>query len=199
MTPYRFGRDPITMKLDEWVRDLDKAKTLLHELRGDKDAGAGGPPAIEDSSFLGSLQDEQRNHLRDDVFGQKADQERGRQRRQLYRNAIRAALELALGIDADGDADTATSIAPIDTYWGCGQPFDQAWIGWNNAEGERRVTLFLFADTPATGWDDSLLSSVGRFPSGVGPTGLVVMYEAASQTHIKQSTALDGAAGSAAS
>jgi hypothetical protein len=176
--PYRFGRHPLTVELDEYVSDPGRAATLLREIRS----------GSESTAFASQLQASHQLHLFEEVYGRAPltgepeeddETERGRRRRLLYRDGIRAALELALGISRDEDVpDPATRVDPIDTFWGCGQPFDQAWVGWSSRGGIRRIVLVLFSDTPAMGWDDHLLISVeGSFPPReVEDKGLVVMY-----------------------
>lgn len=179
MPPYRFGRHPVTDRLDDYVSTPANAAILLDELRRDAE-----------SSFFTQLQAELRDHVLRDVFGgapvtEEASTddavEDGRKRRRLYRKGIRAALELAFGIGRDEPVQPGASIAPIDTFWGCGQPLDQAWVGWNTSNGQRRVVLVLFSDRPAMGWDDSIMVPVAASfpPPNPPPKGMVVLYDGA--------------------
>jgi hypothetical protein len=176
--PYRFGRHPLTVELDEYVSDPGRAATLLREIRS----------GSESSEFASQLHATHQLHLFDEVYGgapltgepgEDDETERGRRRRLLYRDGIRAALELALDISREEDVpNPPTRVDPIDTFWGCGQPFDQAWVGWSSRGGIRHIVLVLFSDTPAMGWDDDLLLPVDRSfpPTEVEDKGLVVMY-----------------------
>jgi hypothetical protein len=176
--PYRFGRHPLTVELDEYVSDPERAATLLREIRS----------GSESTEFASQLQASHQLHLFEEVYGRAPltgepeeddETEHGRRRRLLYRDGIRAALELALGIGRDEDVpDPPTRVDPIDTFWGCGQPFDQAWVGWSSRDEMRHIVLVLFSDTPAMGWDDELLLPVDRSfpPTEVEDKGLVVMY-----------------------
>ncbi len=184
MPPYRFGRHPITDALDEYVSDPAQAATLLDELRRN----------VEKTAFATALLAKDaadHRHLFEEVFGkakvatgsrETEEVRRGRARRLLYRDGIRAALELAFGIGHDDPVpDPATEVASIDTLWGCGQPMDQAWVGWRGTGATRRVVLTLFSDEPATGWDDSLLATVDRpfppQPADLATTGIVVFHD----------------------
>jgi hypothetical protein len=182
MPPYRFGRHPVTEQLDEYVSTPANARELLRQLR-----------AGEESTFFEQLRKEVRDHVLRDVFGgasasegPSADEARedGRRRRVLYRKGIQAALELAFGVGKDAEVPADAAIAPIDTFWGCGQPLDQAWVGWNTTGGQRRVVLVLFSDTPAMGWDDTIMIQVdGSFPpTQPPPKGMVVLYDGADAT-----------------
>jgi hypothetical protein len=199
MPPYRFGRHAITEKLDEYVGDPARAAKLLKEIRAKR----------PDTDFSATLLPEDRDHLLDEVYEgapltdtpqDDEEVERGRRRRLLYRDGIRAALELALHIDHDSDVpEDPQSIDPIDVFWGCGQPFDQAWIGWRTSGGTRRLVLVFFSDTPAMGWDGTTLADLtGSFPPAtVAEKGLVLMYaDGDGGTRISQVVQTDPAGGS---
>ena len=149
MTPYRFGKDPINDKLDVYVADAQKARTLRDEINDHPD---------QESTFMGTLTDDEKEQLRRDVYGpgpkpvsgaelQDA-RERAQSRRKVFREGVKQAIDLALA-GAQG-----RGIEPIETFWGCGNAHNEARFG-RSADG-KGVTLILLSDRPAMGRDDLL-------------------------------------------
>jgi hypothetical protein len=187
--PYRFGRHPITEELEMYVSEPQQAATLLQEIRD-------GSESTEFAERLRARFPDSHQHLFNEVFGgapleaEPGENERatrGRERRKLYRDGIGAALELAFHVEHGAPVTVPPErFDLIDVLWGCGQPFNQAWIGWNsvNVEGEERsvrhILLVLLSDEPAMGWEDSIVTALD--PDAFPPPdardetkGLVVM------------------------
>ena len=76
----------------------------------------------------------------------------------IFRETLRRAIEVSLGIDHNKaidpapDAVNGTRHWPIEFFWKCGQPWWEGWVTWRrNADGTGQVTVVLA--TPTTNDD----------------------------------------------
>jgi hypothetical protein len=134
--PVRLGKGPIVNALDEFLDNppVDTINRWLKQLR--EQANNPTDTDTEFDTFLNAKNPDEYKHLMHDVFGfdkpgwdpsKPSDKNEGTSRRRVYAAGVAKALEKAYGI---GPTDPIGGAAHrrIDTYWGCGQPFNQVII-----------------------------------------------------------------------
>jgi hypothetical protein len=145
---YRFGKGPIVAALEKELRDRQKFDALYDDLVRVLDDIEAERETTFVSDFKTSLDTDARNHLDNDVFGKQpkdtTSDEEGAERRRVYYDGLKRAMELARELGASG------APAPIEIFWGCGQAFNECWISWDKAGGSG-VTLFVLSTAPAIG------------------------------------------------
>jgi hypothetical protein len=171
---YRFGKGPLITAFEEYVADGARAAKLLTQLqkRDYKDV-ASYEAKRNWTTFERSLSGKNLEHLETDVFGPGSKQQsdaakaealrRGRERRLIYCQGIRAALELAFGIGKGETPPAGVDPAPLEVFWSCGNGANQCFVAWNETP-TRHVTVNLLSNEPAMAWDDGLVAPVEGFP-----------------------------------
>jgi|SRR3954447_2334299 hypothetical protein len=190
MPNYRFGKGPISVTLENLLADRDKAMQLLRQLY-DKNIKADGL-ILADALEQRTHDRAERNHF-NNVFGdnlpadtpavEKALAEReGRQRFTVFREGMRLATLLVLGLDPKLTEGDLGNVEPRETpfltdfYWACGQPFNETWVSWHtgqNDSGYVSVTFLLTLIGTNLG-QDALKPLVPE--DLVGDRGLVVCH-----------------------
>src|SRR5690348_11787148 len=147
MPNYRFGKGPIAVTLENLLADRGTAMELLGQLYDETIR----PDALTLADALerrfGRIE---RNHF-NNVFGdnlpaETPDDERalaeheGPQRFEVFREGVRRAALLVLGLEPESTKDDLGKQQPRDTpfmieaYWGCGQPYNETWVSWHTGQ-----------------------------------------------------------------
>ncbi len=157
MPNYRFGKGPIAVTLENLLADRDKAMQLLHELYDENILPDGLIVAAELEARFGT---NERNHF-NNVFGrnlpagtpdfeQKLAEREGPQRIRVFREGLRKAALLVLGLNPGATKDDLDNQKPRDTpflievYWGCGQPYNETWVSWHKEQDGRGCVCVVF-------------------------------------------------------
>jgi hypothetical protein len=147
MPNYRFGKGPIAVTVENLLADRGKAMQLLHQLYDESISPDALIVADELEARFGPIE---RNHF-NNVFGEKlpADtpdlelvlaKREGPQRIKVFREGVRKAALLVLGLDPEVTKDDLDNQQPRDTpfmlevYWGCGQPYNETWVSWHKGQ-----------------------------------------------------------------
>jgi hypothetical protein len=147
MPNYRFGKGPIAVTLENLLADRDKAMQLLRQLYDENISPNDLILAAELQARFGPIE---RNHF-NSAFGDNlpegtppAEQElakrEGPERFTVFREGVRKAALLVLGLDPEVTKDDLQNQKPRDTpfltavYWGCGQPYNETWVSWRKGQ-----------------------------------------------------------------
>ena len=157
MPNYRFGKGPIAVTLENLLADRDRAMQLLRQLY---DENISPDDLIVAAELEARFDTIERNHF-NNVFGdnlpagtpdvERALAEReGPQRITVFREGLRKAALLVLGLDPEVTKDDLDNQKPRDTpflievYWGCGQPYNETWVSWHKGQNGRGCVCVVF-------------------------------------------------------
>jgi len=163
MPNYRLGKGPIAVGLEDFLTGQQQAVKLIGQLSD------GVPP--DELDFVSYLSDrfgpQERTHfLR--VFGRSfpaglSEEERAEaqlendQRYKVFSMGLSQVALLCLGAPANADIEGIDPSAlrqepyPVQVFWGCGQPFNEAWTSWRRRDdGLALCFIFLLTTTWAT-------------------------------------------------
>ena len=157
MPNYRFGKGPISVTLENLLADPVRAMQLLRQLYDENISPNDLIMADELQERFGWIE---RNHF-NNVFGRDLPKEtlgveralaerEGPKRFQVFREGVRKATLLVLGLDPEVTKDDLDNQKPRDTpfmieaYWGCGQPYNETWVSWHKGQNGRGYVCVVF-------------------------------------------------------
>jgi hypothetical protein len=189
MPNYRFGKGPIAVTLENLLADRDRAMELLRQLYDENVSPNGLILAAELEARFGPIE---RNHF-NNAFGENlpegtppaervllAERE-GPQRVKVFREGVRKAALLVLGLDPEVTKDDLDNQKPrdtpflIDVFWGCGQPYNEAWVSWHKGQNGYGYVCAVFYLT-LLGTNLGREALVADRPNQDGERGLVVCH-----------------------
>jgi hypothetical protein len=151
--PYRIGKGPIVVLLDQFLKqDRTEVKKWYDQLTDPAYLTAPDNPTVFDTYLFDNDKNEHK-HLVDEVFG---GGDAGRARREVYGKGFRRALEMAYGFGGT-DQDEIDPPWSIDSYWGCGQPFNLVALRVN--PDRQVITALIYSDEVATGNERNVVPS----------------------------------------
>jgi hypothetical protein len=158
---YRLGKGPIVKALETRLNtQFDDAKAEIDRVLSELSAnGLERRTHFEERILKG----QNKRHLQQDVFGGPG----GNERRAVYYQGLKDAMELAR------DLGSANRPAPIQLFWGCGQPTNECWVSWSRPAGNPVVTVIFLSDVGAIGTDEE---ATGRRPSKMDASDDAGMY-----------------------
>jgi hypothetical protein len=149
--PYRFGKGPIAVALEDYLTKRENVLALLGDLQAQK-------PLLE-TGFAQHLLNYGKievSHL-GEVVGTEGPDEDAAERAQrflVYGSGLTLVAQLALDLKPDDDPDKVPEGKQphaVEIFWGCGQPYNQAWVSTRPLGDERRlITLVIYSTIPAT-------------------------------------------------
>lgn len=157
MPNYRFGKGPIAVTIENLLANTGTALQLLRELYNENLS----PDDLIVAKELEAQFDRiERIHF-NNVFGRSLpadtpDVERelaereGDQRVKVFREGLRKAALLVLGLNPEVTLDDLDNQNPQDppylitVYWGCGQPYNETWVSWRKEKNGRGYVCVVF-------------------------------------------------------
>ena len=147
MPNYRFGKGPIAVTLENLLADRDKAMQLLRQLYDENISPNDLILADELEALFGPIE---RNHFNNAFgdnlpagtqgVGRELAEHDGAQRVEVFRQGVRKAALLVLGLNPGVTKDDLDNQKPrdtpflIDVFWGCGQPYNETWVSWHKGQ-----------------------------------------------------------------
>jgi hypothetical protein len=157
MPNYRFGKGPIAVTLEDLLADRDTAMQLLRQLYDENISSDGLILADELEKRFDTFERDHFNNVFGDNlpegtpdFEREQAQREGLERFRVFREGVRKAALLVLGLDPESTRDDLDNQKPQDppyltaVYWGCGQPYNQTWVSWHTGQDGRGYVCVVF-------------------------------------------------------